>query len=143
MPSTYRPRITRELRDRVLEVGEELNGAEPESYRESLEMLVRYLDVLQDRVTCPQCGEELEETATGKYRCWRCEQEGENAHFDLWDYLGTEDTEQAALPGFPREIQYRFECNHEEHSSGSKDEKNTQHAENQQGNTLETQHNPW
>jgi uncharacterized protein (UPF0212 family) len=144
MPKTHRPRITRKQRDTVIDTAEQLNGAEPRSYSDALNLLVGYVDVLYGSVECPNCGEmDIEETAKGKYRCWRCEQEGESAFFTVWDYLDAENPEQASLPGLPQSIQYRFECNHEEHDAGSKDDNSTQHAENQQAVGQNNQQDRW
>jgi len=144
MVKSYRPRITRKQRDTVMQTAEQLNGAEPDSYSDALALLVGYVDVLYGTVECPQCGEtDIEETAGGKYRCWRCKQEGESAYFDVWGYLDVENPEQASLPGLPNSIQLRFECDHEEHTSGSKEDNSTQHAENQHPTQQNRQQDRW
>lgn len=144
MANNYRPRINRRLRDRVLEVGEELNGQEPQSYQEALEKLVRYFGILQHRVPCPQCGaEDTNETVAGKYECWRCAEDRDSGYFTVWDVLDPADKEQASLPALPNGVHLRFECNHEEHTSGSDGTKNTSNADIQQGQRLNSQQNQW
>jgi hypothetical protein len=127
-----------------MQTAEQLNGAEPMCYSDALSLLVGYVDVLYGSIECPSCGEtSIEETAAGKYRCWQCEQEGESALFTVWDYLDVENPEQASLPGLPEHIQYRFECNHEEHKTGSNDGDRTQHTENQHPTRQNDQQNRW
>jgi hypothetical protein len=127
-----------------MQTAEQLNGAEPMSYSDALSLLVGYVDVLYGTVECPQCGEsDVEDLETGNYRCWRCDEDRESGYFDVWDYLDVENPDQASLPGLPREIQYRFECDHDEHDTGSKEEDKSQHAENQHPTRRDNQQNGW
>lgn len=139
--NTFRPRTSRENAERMKAAGERLNGAEVDSLDEALTLFVRYLDVLQQQVdTCPDCGSGLQdeydtgrgwtELPEGKWFCPNCE-----SVKDVWDYLGVADRERATLPGLPSNVQYRFECNHDSHDSGTIDGQRAQHADIQQVDT--------
>jgi hypothetical protein len=104
---THRPRISRDLRDRVISVGEELNGAEVGGFHEALELLTRYIRVLQGTPPCPECGTATEEVPNryATFRCRSCEQD-----FHGYDVLDVENTENARLPPLPKEVEVGFQC---------------------------------
>jgi hypothetical protein len=102
---TFRPRVSREHRDRVVELAERVNGGPVEhGYQNALELLIRYFDVLTDELKeCPNCGTEGQvtrehrlpsgewhERPPGNYWCKSCE-----SAFSAWDYLKVEDREGA------------------------------------------------
>jgi hypothetical protein len=117
---TYRPRLSRAERDRVLEVAERLNGAGGLRFHRALGILCRYFDVVQDQVSaCPRCGvESINSEASGdagtrnraplpegRWWCFRCRDS-----FGVWDYLDVDDRERAAFPGLPDDLRYTFEA---------------------------------
>jgi hypothetical protein len=118
MTNHHRPRITRARRDTVIEAGKRLNGADV-GFHEALGLLCRYLDMLNQEVSCPDCGTEAEVLNSGSYRCRACEADGDSPFFGAWDYLGTECPEDATLPGLPRGIKTRFGGEKKENSGTS------------------------
>jgi hypothetical protein len=104
---THRPRISRELRDYVISVGSELNGSEVRGFHHGLELLTRYIRVLQGTPPCPECGTATEEIPNkyAAFRCRSCEQD-----FHGYDVLGVENTENARLPPLPKEVEVGFQC---------------------------------
>jgi len=95
---TYRPRITRDNRDRVIEAAEDLNGAEPDNFHHALGLVTDYLHILYGNPDCPHCGEwDTERYSIGTYRCWRCEEDQEHGYFDVWDVLNPENEERSCV----------------------------------------------
>jgi len=96
---TYRPRTTRENRERLKEVATQLNGTEPAEFHESLGILLDYLDVLNGSVACSHCEEEpIESIAPGRWECWNCQQ-----YTNIYDVLGTEEPDSTDIPIVPRQ----------------------------------------
>lgn len=132
----YRPRTKRENAERVKAAAERLNGKPVDSLDEALDLFTRYLAVLYQEVSCPTCGEEeIDTTAPGRYECWRCRQEDRQRYFTVWDVLDSDDPDKATLPGTAENIQYRFECNHDTHDTGTKDAQSAQDTRIQQVDT--------
>lgn len=117
---TFRPRVDRDQRDRLITTAEKLNGGSVEhGFHSALEKLLRYFDVLEGGVsTCPHCdGTDVDprwarsesgdhfQLPEGKYWCESCD-----SVFDAWEYIGVEDSEAAQFPGLPHEITYTFEA---------------------------------
>jgi len=96
---TYRPRTTRENRERLKEVATQLNGTEPAEFHESLSVLLDYLDVLNGSVACSYCGEKpIDSIAHGTWKCWYCEE-----YTEIYDVLGTDEPDSADIPLIPRQ----------------------------------------
>lgn len=112
----YRPRTKRENAEQVKAAAEQLNGGSVDSLDEALDLFTCYLDVLNQDVSCPTCGEEdIKTTAPGKYECWRCRQEDRDPYLTVWDVLDADNPDEATIPALSRHVRYRFECSHEEH----------------------------
>ena len=137
---TFRPRISRDRRDRLLDVAEQLNGEEVSGTNEALGLVCNYLDVLQQAVeSCPECGRDLAagydtdtgwlELPEGKWHCSQC------GVLDVWDYMGTANRDDASLPGLPRSVKLRFECSHEHDQAGTNDRDSTQDTQSQTAGT--------
>jgi len=109
---TFRPRISRDQRDRVLEHAERLNGTEPEhGFHHGVELLTRYIDVLYEEIDeCPDCGGATISTdkpirsknkritlPAGTYRCESC-----RSTFSALEYMDVAHPEEAELPALPR-----------------------------------------
>ena len=140
----YRPRTKRENAERVKAAAERLNGDSVDSLDEALELFTRYLTVLNEEVTCPECGEEeIETTAPGRYECWRCRRQDRQQYFTVWDYLDTDDPDGATLPGTPESVQYRFECKHEEHQAGTNTAESSQAPDSRQVEQRQSDREPW
>jgi len=98
MTNTFRPRLSREQRDSLTDIAEHLNGAEVATVSSALDIVLAYHDVLQNNVSCPECGESpIDQTSRGKWQCWHC-----NEIVTVYDLLDTENSEQATLPYIPR-----------------------------------------
>lgn len=141
--NTYRPRISRERRDKVIEAAGRLNGADV-SFHESLGLLCRYLDVLHGDVACPECGAtDVEDREHGRYHCWRCEEDRGNGLFTAWDYLDVADRDSATLPGTKESVQYRFESDSTTTNRGTNSSDSVSDTQNQQADTAKNHGNQW
>jgi len=116
---TFRPRISREERDRVYQLAERLNGAEVTGgFPKALRLLLRWFTVITENVEeCPECGStdlqdwfetdngDTVELPNGKWYCPEC-----GDPFDAWDYVGVDDREEAEFPIFRESIRYSWEA---------------------------------
>jgi hypothetical protein len=95
--NTYRPRLSRDQRDRLIDTAERLTGQEQHSVGDALDVLLTYQMVLFDNVECPQCGERPIEciNRTGKWHCWRCD-----SYTNIYELLGS-DSDDAEIPMLP------------------------------------------
>lgn len=81
----YRPRTTYEIKDHLQRIATTLNGQERGvgEFHEALEIVLRYIDVLEDEMTCLDCGTKLApfqpsgRSIKGKYRCPNCHEHPE------------------------------------------------------------------
>lgn len=105
---SYRPRLSRDLRDRILSTAATLNGEPVERFPKAMGLICDWLDILQGKVDfCPLCASSSVaedpvafpgfpdwELPEGKWQCLRCRET-----FDVWDVLDVDDRESARLPG--------------------------------------------
>lgn len=119
---TYRPRLSREERDRLLDAAATLNGAEVSTFPEAVRKVARWLDAISDNVDeCPDCGttyiaenrrqEGLRamDLPDGKWWCHRCRDT-----FSVWDYVDVDDQREARFPGLRNQFEYRFAVDNDE-----------------------------
>lgn len=119
---TYRPRLSREERDALLDAASTLNGAEVSTFPEAVRKVARWLDAITDNVDeCPDCGTEYiadncrqeglrpVDLPEGKWWCHRC-----RAAFSAWDYVGVDNVREARFPGLRDDFEYRFEYDSDE-----------------------------
>jgi len=140
----YRPRTKRENAERVKSAAERLNGDSVDSLDEALDLFTAYLNVLNQEVCCPTCGEEeIDTTAPGRYECWRCRREERQRYFTVWDVLDSDNPGEATLPGTAESIQYRFECNHDSHDTGTNTAESSQALDSRQGEQRQSDHDRW
>lgn len=132
---TCRPRISREHRDRLLDVSSQLNGTDVSGVPRAAELICRYLAVLDRdaQVRCPDCGEILEEKGGGNhYYCWH-----EDRYLSVFDVIGSENPEDARVFGLPRDVRYRFKPDTESEDVGTKPTENRQDDTSRTPNTTE------
>jgi hypothetical protein len=123
---TFRPRINREQRDRLIEVANELNGEPVSGTNQALGLVVRYLNVLDGQpMQCPDCGEELEPKAGGNhYHCWN-----EDKYLSVFEVLGSDNPENASIHALPKHVKYRFAPDDENTEAGTKGTDSSQHTQ--------------
>lgn len=72
LTGTYRPRVSRDLNDRLTDWASRIAGTDVDTHPEALRVLVAYLDLLDDGPDgCPDCGGELA-ASTNRRHAWKC-----------------------------------------------------------------------
>lgn len=96
--TTYRPRISRDSKDDLLQAAEALNGNQVSNVPEALDLLLSYFSTLSDHVACPDCGEQpIDSRARGKWHCWNCDE-----IYTIYDVLNADEPDNTEIPVIPR-----------------------------------------
>jgi len=132
----YRPRTSYERKRQVMQIAEGLNGTEEGvgSFHRALGIVLRYLEVLSGDVECPECGAPPAGSLSknpGKWQCSECHVVGGElrGHFDVWDYLGTKNPEEATVPGLGRGVRMKLPTEMESERPDTTDKGATSHRQ--------------